>query len=455
MRAGATTGCAAGFTPGVRHAWTAMTAKPQKFVVFAIYVLVIMSMWTPASGSAAAELARYAVFVAASMAIVAHTWFRGGLRVSLSPDWLLLIAFLLYTSLSVLWGDGSPDSFIKSMLIFSALLVAISIANAQGLDQLLRVFYNVTCGFVLLSFLAVIFFPEWAIETGWEQEGNWRGIANQKNGLGAVACLVLVAALALPIRRQPTRFRSIAALSFRVMVIAISIGCLVFSSSRGAVLLAGVGIGSLLIARAPKALQRITLVLLVLFTIPLFNLAVATVELNADNISVLGTTIDTNSRTTLWLYGLEQLSGRELLGFGVAGFWTPARVTAFKDVHGWVLDNFHNGYITILIEGGLVGLLLLLMSIGFIVVLFVLAIGNRKDTHLGLAFGYTNMFLVGNLVENEIGRSTSLTFIMFLTISLALRPYLLRTADALGSRAFPPVRSGGNAPVPAGFASMR
>ena len=92
-----------------------MTAKPQKFAVFAIYVLVIMSMWTPASGSAVAELARYAVFVAASMAIVAHTWFHRGLRVSLSPDWLLLIAF----GMALLTAAGYAAAFAgRTMVVF-------------------------------------------------------------------------------------------------------------------------------------------------------------------------------------------------------------------------------------------------------------------------------------------------------------------------------------------------
>jgi O-antigen ligase len=158
-------------------------------------------------------------------------------------------------------------------------------------------------------------------------------------------------------------------------------------------------------------------------------------ELTADKIGVLGTTINTSNRTTLWFYGLDQLGQRALLGFGIEGFWTPERIQAFKDIYGWVLDNFHNGYITILIGGGIVGILLLLLAISFIVLLFMVSIGNLRDPYLTLAFGYTNMFLVGNLVENELGRSTSPQFIMFLIIPFALRPYVSRIAgvpDASG-----------------------
>src|SRR5690606_10540335 len=115
-------------------------------------------------------------------------------------------------------------------------------------------------------------------------------------------------------------------------------------------------------------------------------LAAATLEIRADQIDVLGLSIDSNSRITLWLYGLTQMEGRELLGFGVDGFWTPARVIAFRDLHGWVLDNFHNGYVTILVEGGLVGLGLALLAIGFLLLLYLLAIGNMRDAYVSLAF---------------------------------------------------------------------
>jgi O-antigen ligase len=401
----------------------------SRFAIVAIYVLVALSMWSPDAEAAATGMvvmARYALFVSTSMAIVLHTYMTKGIVISRSPDWLLLIAFLLYTSLSVLWSEGGMNAAIKAMLIFSALLVSVSMANAAGLDTLLRIYYNAMGVFIILSLLVVIFYPEQGIETGWLLEGDWRGIAGQKNGLGNVAALVFVASLALPLIRRADGSPTMLAWFTRLSMIVMSAVCLVNSGSRGALLSAGIGLGAVLASRAPRALQRVGLVALVVLAIPVVHLALATFELNADKIDVLGTRIDTSSRTTLWFYGLEQLAGRELLGFGVGGFWTPERITAFRDVHGWVLDNFHNGYVTILVEGGFVGIALLLLAICFVLLLYLVAIGNLRDPYVALAFGYTAMYVIGNVVENEIGRSTSLTFIMFLAISFALRLHLSR-----------------------------
>jgi exopolysaccharide production protein ExoQ len=424
----------------------------SRFAIFAIYVLVALSMWSPDAASESSAtgiwvLLRYALFVSTSMAIVLHTYITRGIVISRSPDWLLLIAFLLYTSLSVLWSDGSMNAAIKAMLIFSALLVSVSTANAAGLDTLLRIYYNAMGVFIILSLLVVIFYPERGLETGWQLEGDWRGIAGQKNGLGNIAALVFVASLALPLVGHADRRRMILAYCTRLSMIVMSAVCLVNSGSRGALLSAGIGLGAVLVAKAPRALQRVGLVALVVLAIPVIHLALATIELNADKIDILGARIDTSSRTTLWFYGLEQLGGRELLGFGVGGFWTMERIIAFRDVYGWVLDNFHSGYVTILVEGGFVGIALLLLAIGFVVLLYLVAIGNFRDPYVALAFGYTCMYLVGNLVENEIGRSTSMTLIIFLATSFALRLHL--------SRMLAPVRSGSPLAPAAGGGPMR
>jgi O-antigen ligase len=403
--------------------------RSARFASFLIYALIVLSMWTPSAKSAlgpAAELLRYGLFLTVSAFIIGHTYLTRGLTVPLSAEWLLLIAFLLYTSLSVLWSDGSINALIKSVLVLSAMLVAMSIAHAKTLDEILSIHYRCLCGFVVLSFLAVMLFPDVGIETGWELEGDWRGIAGQKNGLGYMAALAFVASVALPIAGgRPTRPLSRPVLARLSMILVCGL-CVVNSGSRGALLIGAVGLGSILLARAPGVLQRVALLVFVALAVPLVNLTLPTIELTADQIGVLGATIDTSNRTTLWSFGLEQLAEREYLGFGVSGFWTPERKMIFSDTYGWVLDNFHNGYITILIEGGLIGFFLLTMAVASTMLLYLVAIGNLKDPFLTLGFAYTNMFLFGNLVENEIGRSTTTSFIMFLTMAFALRPHLAR-----------------------------
>src|SRR5690606_20532282 len=111
--------------------------------------------------------------------------------------------------------------------------------------------------------------------------------AGQKNGLGAIASLVFVASLALPLAgpgRRPTAL----AWWVRLSVIGMSALCMVNSGSRGAIMIAGVGLALVAAARMPRAVQRIVLVALVVSAIPIVNLAFSTLEFHADKIEILG-----------------------------------------------------------------------------------------------------------------------------------------------------------------------
>jgi len=395
----------------------------------ALYLLVALTLWSPVEGDALGNLGeplRYALILAVSAFFCIYAYRLTDFRISLSGEWVLLIGFLLYVALSAFWSEGGVNAFIKSLLILSAMLMALSIAHLRPMDEIVVIFYRGICVFVVLSLFTVLLFPDFGIEHGWELEGDWKGLAAQKNGLGHLAALALVGGIGLPLGAAAAR--SIRPLVLRLSMLAINAVVLVNSGSRGALVSAGVGVGALLLSRMPRVLQRLLLLVFVALAVPLVNITLPTIELQADKIGVLGTTLNTSNRTTLWFYGLDQLGDRPLFGFGLSGFWTPERMQVFEDTYGWVLDNFHNGYITILIEAGLVGVLLLAAAIAFLMVLYLIVIGNLRDSAVAVTFAYTCMFLFGNLVENGIGRSTATTFIMFITLAFALRPYILGRA---------------------------
>jgi O-antigen ligase len=204
--------------------------------------------------------------------------------------------------------------------------------------------------------------------------------------------------------------------------------CLYMAGSRGAQLAAVLGIGGLVFSRIARRLQNVLLFLTALVSIPLAALAFLTFSANSTELSVFGLTFDTSSRTQIWSYGLQLLPGRELFGFGPSGFWTPERSDVFKANNGWVLDNFHSGYVTTLIEGGVVGLLLLLGAL-----LATFAHLRREatggDRYITFAFAFFCIVVAQNLVENTFGRSTDFQFftlLLFVFAASAVRPRFSR-----------------------------
>ena len=85
----------------------------------------------------------------------------------------------------------------------------------------------------------------------------------------------------------------------------------------------------------------------------------ATFTIEAGVVGIAGFELDTSNRTVLWEFGFNQFAGYELFGTGLGSFWTTERAALFQSQEGWVLENFHNGYLSTLFEVGLVGITLL------------------------------------------------------------------------------------------------
>lgn len=397
----------------------------KRLVGAVFFTMILVSLWTPTPDMPNWLVpGRYAIYLGCAAIILVAAYASRGVRVPLSPEAALMAAFMFYVVLSAVWSTRDADTYIKSLLVLTTLLAALSISSLFDLDYTLNLVFAAVATFVVICVLVAIFIPSIGVEDGWEHAGKWRGISGQKNGLGAAAAQALVMGVTLPLRTNPNVPGSGAALGLRIVIVMTCALATYMSGSRGAQMMALIGLGSIVIAFAPGLMQRVMLLSLPLLAIPIFNLAVSTFFIDADKIGVVGITINTNSRTTIWEYGLRQMEGRELLGYGVNGFWTDERMQVFKDVHGWVLDNFHNGYITIIVEGGFVGFMLLILAISLLYLLLLVAIGSLKNRVLAAAFSFTNIFIISNLVENVAGRSTSLSIIVIAIIAFSLRNYV-------------------------------
>lgn len=396
----------------------------HRYIAPAMFLLLLLSMWVPAEElklPSWTEQARYLVFLMLSGWIVVVAFIKVGLRIPSGIECTLLAAFLLYISFSAVWGVQSADSYIKAILIFNALVTSLAIANTLTLEQSLRVMFAALSTFVVVCVLVALLVPSIGVDSSWEHAGKWRGIAGQKNGLAAYAAYALIAGVGLPLRQRVTPLAQWGALVGRIAMVGIALLAVCMAGSRGGQLISVLGVASIVISRLPKLLQRLALLTGLLFAIPIINLVSTTFVVDADKIGVAGITVDTNSRMKIWSYGFRELQGREIFGFGLDSFWTPERLTSFKSVYGWVLDNFHNGYITLIIEGGIAGFLLFLAALSATYLLLVVSVGNVRDKFIGLSFAYVNMYTVNNLVENEIGRSTSLLIFIFLILVFSIR----------------------------------
>jgi O-antigen ligase len=112
-----------------------------------------------------------------------------------------------------------------------------------------------------------------------------------------------------------------------------------------------------------------------------------------------------------------------LFGFGINGFWTiPSIYDYFEQSHGWVLDNYHSGYIAILIETGFLGYLLFTASVFLFSdkVLYLISAQLINRSHCALIIGFVVLNFQTNFTETTFLRSTMFTSVLLLALFLAI-----------------------------------
>lgn len=411
--------------PTLRTGWN---SRLQSAVVV---VLLLVSLWTPPEGAGAVfEYARYGMFCLFGTSLIIWAYVetgRGARPLALTGSAALLVSFFVFVSISALWSESQPGATIKAGLVLLVVVTALAIVTLKSTETIARLVLISVAVMTIIGALVAIAIPSIGVETGWLLEGKWRGVAGQKNGFAAQAGISLVGVALLYWGRPDSAGRrkflwpSLFMLFFGF--------CLLMGGSRGAQVMCLVGLLSIGVLQLPRSLRLFAAIALAIVVVPFVPAILTTVSVDGTELAFLGLTFDTSSRTMIWTYGLEAMGGRELLGFGVGGFWTPERMLFFKNEHGWVLDNFHNGYITILVENGILGLGLLLVAFLAISIEMWGRTPTSSRAHL-FATAFFFMFLAENLIENVVGRSTDFLLFTFLILTFsALRSNRSRQAQ--------------------------
>jgi exopolysaccharide production protein ExoQ len=129
-----------------------------------------------------------------------------------------------------------------------------------------------------------------------------------------------------------------------------------------------------------------------------------------DAFDISGTRIDFTERTFIWQYALAHFDERPILGFGINGFWTNGDFyQAFERSHGWVLDDFHSGYVAILTETGLVGYAAFAVCTLLFGVRLAASIeeGTMARSRVVALIGFMTLIYMIDLTETIFLRSTS------------------------------------------------
>ncbi len=262
-----------------------------------------------------------------------------------------LLLWPLLAGLSYFWSDNPSQTLRSTIQLSMTVFIGAYIGSRFSLHDLCKTLFWVLliCGLVSLAALLG------QAAFSYDHNGIARGIFPHKNVLGGRMVLLLICStllFAVAWRRLMTPFAAIVALF------------LIAASQSGTAILMALGLCTVmpvfLTWRAPAPLRLMSYLIgmlaaaVIVWIIFAYDIDPAGVALDA-----LGKERTLTGRSVLWDFAMGLIDQRPLLGTGFDGFWDGrdgSHSSYIQHVFGQDIKNFHNSYLDIAVQLGLVGL---------------------------------------------------------------------------------------------------
>jgi len=347
--------------------------------------------------------------------IYASVFVRPRVRVQPNPDLIALVAFYTLAAVSVLWTSLATAAIMKSAALVVTTFGAYCLITRIDIDEIVG---STALGLFILvaaSALCAVFVPEIGVDQSWMHNGQWQGIYESKQTLGFISAYLMFFAC----YQKMTGQGWIAFLSTFLLAST----CVIASGSRGAGAVALAAGGLLVSSMWSIRCMRVYAVLPFIMCILAALLMLYFYVTGYDSIRIGESTIDFTERTFIWQYAISHFNDAPLLGFGINGFWTrPSIYDYFNQNHGWVLDNYHSGYVAVAIETGFLGYVLFVASVYLFSekVLYLIATRSIDRCHCALIIGFVVLSFQSNFTETMLLRSTMFTSVLLVAFFFAV-----------------------------------
>lgn len=344
---------------------------------------------------------------------------------------------VLIAAASALWSEFPLKVALSTIHALGAVLVAAAAAARYGAEPRSG-FRHIGLAFGLnttVNLAALALFP--AIAFDWD--GRWRGLLGNPNSLG-LACMCGAWANTVAASTHRGALRLLHATLAVVSVVAL-IGSR-SATSLVALLVAVGGYGSLsLIGRIyPLRLRRLAVTAFIASCGPFAIVAVGSFgsQLWEQFAHGLGKTADMTGRSYLWQRAVDLIADRPALGWGFDANATVIRLTSLPTAH------FHNGYLDLMVRGGIVAIVVLVALL--IQALRASRLAGRVNG-LDVRAAYAPFLLsaaVYNITEVTFAAPRNVSWILVLFVLYAARQHALASAPSCSCGAAP--RGGARGP---------
>ena len=319
--------------------------------------------------------------------------------------------FTIFCGFSCIWSFFPFTSLKRYIKILGSIIMVLLILTEENPKDAIRAVLSRYAYFaIIISVLFIKYFPELGRSY---HPYTWEvihvGISVEKNSLGRI---VLASSLfiiwdLLQIIRKKDKGPNKIDIGTRGILIVMSMWLLLMANSSTAIICLIVGCVMLLLFESPFFRRKI-----LIFTNMILGLAlIVAFSASADFLKPLtdlfNRDVTLTGRTDLWRE-LLQMPANPVLGAGFESFWISPLAERINEGFYFFFNQAHNGYIEVFIQLGIVGLILVILSIFTAIIKMNNSI---EDKYSVLMVTYLLLFLIYSITEATINKQSVMWFI--------------------------------------------
>lgn len=288
------------------------------------------------------------------LVIIALVMNRPRLAVQLPLVSPVLTALILLAGLSAVWSLHPDITVRRTIALLFTTTFAVYMGLRWSLAETLSLLAVALGGLIVVSYVFIFAIPAIGIDH-FLHEGAWKGVFWQKNVTGRMLVWFFLAALWLLLNGHiQGTMRTVT-----YGVLAMGLVMLPLSQSGTALLSTFLVVGILLLARGLRGRREVLVPMVAVMAFLLVAAVLLTAVFYRDILFALGRDVTLTGRTELWEHTTGDLRGHWLGGWGYAAYWWGSNGPAALYTDGWGVTSAHNGWIEVMLDMGLPGLVLM------------------------------------------------------------------------------------------------
>jgi exopolysaccharide production protein ExoQ len=329
-----------------------------------------------------------------------------------------LIAYSTLPLVSLAWSEVPLETLLQAATLLGTVMVGVCLASAVPPAQALQLFAAACTAGAALDLFFSAALPQIGVHQDGPWVGTWKGLHDQKNGLGAssvLAVMIVVAAARAERRVSPMHAAGL----------TIALGMLVASKSTTSWLVAASCTPFLLLGHRARRSAALIVPLLMASAI---TAMIVVPDFAAGLLEALPQLVGKDStlsnRLPIWVAVDPFLEERWWLGFGYGAFWSPGFLPAdlFQSRMFFVPTSAHSSYIEVRLALGMVGIAATLVTLFYVVAVLakahlVEARGAARDPVLPLVLPYLLFLTLTSLTESVLLQRNTLMWVIFIWLA--------------------------------------